>query len=187
MKVLEFKHVLQHDVVSAACDEELDSAQIDGAIEKLLADNQLRQQWRTHHLIRDITHGNYASGGSDLTSRVMQEILSPVNASDLQLKGSESKSEGVLRHHGWRESMIAASFVLMALSGWWLFEHAENTQEPLTVVATMDAVAETRMNEQRYQRRVESLLANHSAFSGNSQFQGVTPYARVVGYTAPAY
>lgn len=188
--------------VSALMDGELPRARAERALDALLDDPALREQWRVSHAASDALNGRYVAGGDALAERVRRAIDSePVAHPAVHARRWSVQP--------WLGVAMAASLAVAALlvvRG--LDTHAPGSQavpqvvtapsepSPATVagggvvpVATTsvdeDSAALTRLtwNDPRpdVAKRLNGYLLNHNQYQATG-VQGMLPYARVVGY-----
>ncbi len=187
--------------VSALMDDELPAARAERAVDALLDDPALREQWRLSHAASDALNGRYVAGGDALAERVRHAIE------------SEPVTQPVVRPRRWAVQpwlgvAMAASVAVAAL----LVVRGIDTQPPAsqTVPPLVEAPSEPRRatapsdgvipvstpvvddraaltrltwNDPRpgVAKRLNGYLLNHNQYQATG-VQGMLPYARVVGY-----
>lgn len=197
--------------VSALMDGELAEAPAHRAVDSLLEDPELREQWARHHAIGEAIRGNHVAGADDLASRVRESLASePVALAPRRARRPSLRARPLaalaasvavlavvvllgldgLHDDGPGQDTVSSSGDTKLASGGPAFVSA-GAGEAIPVAysppqaLTAESVALTRLtwNDPRPQveQRLNGYLLNHNEYLATG-VRGMLPYARVVGY-----
>jgi sigma-E factor negative regulatory protein RseA len=165
-------------------DGEVQGAEVDLIIDRLIKDQEARQSWDTYHLISDAFRNEYLLSRDVVAKvgvRLVDEptILAPRARRDLVSR---------IRTHS---LSAAASVAAVAIVGWLAFGHNPLTSSDppaLTVVSQQAPVvspAGTAVPQPvALDGQVRAYLFAHQEYSPATQIQGVAPYVRTVSEEA---
>lgn len=171
--------------VSALMDGEVEGADADRAVDRVIKDGEARQKWETYHLIHDAFRDEYLLSRdvvAKVHARLADEptILTPARARRSPL--------AQIRAHA---LSVAASVAAVATVGWFALGHNPMTPEPSPVsIASLPQSAlpapraEGILQAAAPVGQVRDYLLAHQEYSPATQIQGVAPYVRTVAEVA---
>ena len=193
----------QAEELSALIDDELSREEAERAIDALLSDHRLKQQWHAGQIVRDVLQGRDVLATTDLAARVRQALDDSTNV--VAIAQTQDLPPAIATKTSyWPRIALAASVALAAvLTVIAVRELAPSASAPQIAQAPVvtnntdrivvagqstqasDPGARTRLtwNDPRpdVAARLNGYLLNHSQYQSTG-VQGMLPYARVVGY-----
>jgi sigma-E factor negative regulatory protein RseA len=160
--------------ISALMDGELDGREAAGALEALRADGEVRESWRTYHLISDAmrdTHPLSAGFGDRLAARLAGEptVLAPK-------WGGQARS--LLGERRWQFLSAAASIAAIGFVSVAYFTQEPGSPPPQLAVGA--AVPQVEIVQVAPPEAANDYLLAHQTYSPRVSLQGVAPYVRTV-------
>jgi sigma-E factor negative regulatory protein RseA len=177
-----------YEILSAFIDEETTAFESRLCIKELLRNDGHRSRWERYHVVRDVFHDNLPETiGRDFSRVVMRQIQD--QETSVTAKSNAFDRYGFLKPIG--GFAIAASVAALTILAIRSFVSPDPAMTPLEVVkiepnvkqetiasSITPPVTEWIVNPST-EARMNSYLVNHAEYAAR---QGVTPYARIVGY-----
>lgn len=167
--------------VSALMDGEVEGADVEVVIERVIKEQEARSCWSTYHLISDAFRNEYLLSRDIVPKvglRLAQEptILAPRARRDVISR---------MRTHAFS---AAASVAAVAIVGWLAFGNNPLAPEPAAVTvaslppqaSSSGSAAGLTLQPVALDGNVKAYLFAHQEYSPATQMQGVAPYVRTV-------
>ncbi len=173
--------------VSSFMDGEIEKNEVSLLCKRMANDQELREQWRDYHLIRDVlTQQLPEQSNVDLSARI-QDALS--DEPTFSAKTKVASTGLVKRFSG---LAVAASVAILGVvvvlntavqpGGGEATILASNTPAPETVATQVAAVSNGVKTDQPMDPRLNKYLVDHSEYAVSASVHGILPYARIVGH-----
>lgn len=174
--------------VSSFMDGEIEKDEVSLLCKRMANDQELREQWRDYHLIRDVlTQQLPEQSNVDLSARI-QDALSDEPTFSAKTKVA---STGLAKRFS--GLAVAASVAILGVvvvlntavqpGGGEATILASNTSAPETVVTQVAAVSNgVNSADQPMDPRLNKYLVDHSEYAVSASVHGILPYARIVGH-----
>lgn len=161
------------------------------AITYLQQDEQARARWMRYHLIRDVLSGHTTSvPAPDFASRVSAAIadeptvLAPAAQTIHRVQHAMKKVAGLAI-----AATVAAVAVLTVQTNELDSGVAPNlvaaSTNPVTGIQTVNSTTSSQPLTSEVESKLSGYLVNHNEYSVTARMQGMLPYMRIVGVTAP--
>ncbi|MFY9317255.1 MAG: sigma-E factor negative regulatory protein [Burkholderiales bacterium] len=160
--------------ISALMDGELDGREAAGALEALRAEGEVRESWRTYHLISDAmrdTHPLSAGFSARVATRLAGEptVLAPKWGFN---------SRPLLEQRRWQVLSAAASVAAIGFVSLSFF--SQEPSVPAQPLAAGAAAPQAESAQVAPPAAANDYLLAHQAYSPRISLQGVAPYVRTV-------
>lgn len=166
--------------VSALMDGEVEGSDADLVIDRVIKDQEARQNWEAYHLISDAFRNEYLLS-RDFVSRVGVRL---VDEPTILAPRARRNLVSRIRAHA---LSAAASVAAVAIVGWLAFGHNPLAPDPSAVnLASLSQPAQggsqagAMLQPVAVDGHVRDYLFAHQEYSPATQIQGVAPYVRTV-------
>lgn len=158
--------------ISALMDGELERREAGGAIDALRQDGEVRETWRTYHLISDsMRDTRLLSGGfaARVAARLAQEptVLAP-------------HARPVFEQRRWQALSVAASLAAVAFVSVAYFQQDGADSTPPVAQVAPQAVQQIETAQVAPPEAANDYLLAHQGYSPRNSLQGMAPYVRTV-------
>lgn len=176
-----------HEILSAAVDNETNEPQTRQLVEALLNDHRLREEWLRHHIVSDALHNELpplidSAFASRISACVDQEptVLAPRRASRLQRWAKHAAGFAVAAS----VSVVAILAIQPQDDAGHTLAKAPASQEYIRIAAQPDTLTNNNPPplSESGQGVLDYYLVNHNEYSITAGVQGALPYARVVSH-----
>jgi len=172
---------MKNQTLSQLLDGELNSDEMEAALDNILADPELQKSWHTLHTLRSVIRDDSTNASCNIVDRVAEAlhnepaIVAPDNIKPKNPTFHQS-GENVVQIGAWRNkalsyAAIAASFAAIVMVSY----SPEKTEAP-AIADSAIKVAPSQALEQEFQ----SMVVQHGEFSGAAALNGLVAYAKVV-------
>lgn len=189
------------ETLSALVDGELDGAERQWAVERLMNDPALQARWRRHFAARAALGGGTGPVGEDFGRRVCDAVAAEPAIAARQRPRRPAVTPAWLRPAA--GVAVAASVALAAMGSLLTLRDEGVTEDTVVADAGQQAAAEPAPGDietvaasgsvgadsdaaaqAEVRRRLGVYLSNHNQFAGAGGMPGVMPYSRQVGFNA---
>ncbi len=166
--------------VSALMDGEVEAADTDRAMDRVIKDEEARHKWETYHLISDAFRDQYLLSG-DFVAKVSARL-----ADEPTVLAPARRRRGPIERIRAHALSVAASVAAVAVVGWLAFGHNPMAPDtaPVSFVSLPQPEGMKAVALGGGERDVRPYLFAHQEYSPATQIQGVAPYVRTVAEVA---
>lgn len=162
--------------ISALMDGELDRREAGGTLDALGPEGEVRDTWRTYHLISDsMRDTQLLSGGfaARVSARLAQEptVLAP-------------RARPVFEQRRWQALSVAASLAAVAFVSISYFQQERSDAVPPVAQVTPQAAQQVDTAQVAPPDAANDYLLAHQGYSPRNSLQGIAPYVRTVAAEA---
>lgn len=179
--------MMNKEKLTQLLDGELSAAELEGAIDSLLADPELQKSWHIQHAVRAAIREDRAPVSSGVTNKVFAAlahepaIMAPDNIRPHEMPQPATQSDGNILPFAAKPpgrilayTAIAASLAALVFVAY----HPERNTQP--------SVADNRTEQaERIQPEMQAMIVQHGEFSGAAALNGLVAYAKVVNGISP--
>ncbi len=176
---------MKNQTLSSLLDGELTPDELEQALDRILADQDLQSSWHTQHILRAVIQDNYTQACCQIVDKVAAvvadepAIVAPDNLKPMKSERAVPQNVVAIRSNRNKVlayAAIAASFAAIVVVSY----SPDKVSSPRLADATNTGTALLTIAAEQ---ELQSMIVQHGEFSGAAALNGLVAYAQVVNGT----